>query len=81
MEKSDTGEVMLTSLSVSYCHEKQHGEKKFMEERVYSTCTSIPSFIQEESQGRNLDAGADAEARKWWCLLACFPWLAQFALL
>lgn len=75
-------ERLCSPLSVSYCHyEKQHEEKKFMEERVYSTCTSMPLFIQEESQGRNLNAGADAEAREWWCLLACFPWLARFALL
>ena len=69
MEKSDTGEVMLTSLfqSVTVIIKKQHEEKKFMEERVYSTCTSMLLFIQEESQGRNLDAGADAEAREWWC--------------
>lgn len=66
MERSDTGEVMFPSLfqSVTVIMEKQHEKKKCMEERVYSTCTSVPLFIQEESQHRNLDAGADAEARE-----------------
>ena len=32
-------------------------------------------------QGRNLDAGADAEAMEGCCLLAGFPWLAQAAFL
>ena len=34
---------------------------------------------QELKQGRNLEAGADAEAMEGCCLLACFPWLAQLA--
>jgi len=32
-------------------------------------------------QGRILEAGADAEAMKGCCLLACSPWLAQPAFL
>ena len=32
---------------------------------------------QELKQGRNLEAGADAEAMEGSCLLACSPWLAQ----
>jgi hypothetical protein len=31
------------------------------------------------TQGRILEAGADAEAMEVCCLLACFPWLAQLA--
>jgi hypothetical protein len=29
------------------------------------------------TQGRNLQAGAEAEAMEGCCLLACSPWLAQ----
>jgi hypothetical protein len=36
---------------------------------------------QEFTQGRNLEAGADAGAMEGCSLLACFPWLAQLALL
>ena len=36
---------------------------------------------QELTQSRNLEAGADAEDMEGCCLLACFPWLAQFAFL
>jgi hypothetical protein len=32
---------------------------------------------QELTQGRNLEAGADAEAMERGCLLACLPWPAQ----
>jgi hypothetical protein len=35
---------------------------------------------QELTQVRKLKAGSDAEAMDW-CLLACFPWLAQLAFL
>jgi hypothetical protein len=36
---------------------------------------------QELTQGRKLEAGADAEAMDGCCLLACFLWLAQSAIL
>ena len=36
---------------------------------------------QELTQGRNLEAGANAEAIEGCCLLACFPWLVQLAFL
>jgi hypothetical protein len=32
---------------------------------------------QKLKQGRNLEAGADAEAMEGYCLLACFWWFAQ----
>jgi hypothetical protein len=35
----------------------------------------------ELTQGRNLEAGVDAEAMDECCLKACFPWLAQPAFL
>jgi hypothetical protein len=66
-------------------------EKQVVEERVYSASTSISLFNTKGSQdrnskqGRNLDAAGDAEAmgigEGEYCLLACFPWLAQPALL
>jgi hypothetical protein len=59
-------------------------KKQAGEERVYSAYTSTLLFITKGSQdwnsnkvGRNLEAGADAEAIVGCCLLACFPWLAQ----
>jgi hypothetical protein len=57
------------------------------EERVYSayTCTLLfitkGSFGQELKQGRNLEAGADAEAMEECCLLDCSLWFAQPAFL
>jgi hypothetical protein len=36
---------------------------------------------QKLNQGRNLKVGADAEAMKGCCLLACSQWLSQSALL
>ena len=57
-------------------------------EMVYLVYTSISLFItegkksaQELMQGRDLEAGADAEAMEGCFLLACFPWLAQLAFL
>jgi hypothetical protein len=56
-------------------------------ERVYSAYTSTLLFItrgsqdRNSTQGRNLEAGADAEAMEGCYLLACFPWLAQPVLL
>ena len=35
----------------------------------------------ELTQGRNLEAGTDAEAMEEFCLLDFFPWPAQLALL
>jgi hypothetical protein len=36
---------------------------------------------QKLTQGRDLEVGPDAEVMKEYCLLACFPWLAQLAFL
>jgi hypothetical protein len=58
---------------------KQVGEK-----RVYSAYTSILLFITKEVRTgtqAGQEAGADAEAMEGCSLLACFPWLAQPALL
>jgi hypothetical protein len=60
-------------------------KKQVGEERVYSAYTSILLFITKGSQDWNSQAGqkagADAEAMELCSLLACFPWLAQPALL
>jgi hypothetical protein len=53
-------------------------KKQVGEERVYSAHTSILLFITKEA---GQEAGADAEAMEGCSLLACFPWLAQPALL
>jgi hypothetical protein len=52
-------------------------KKQVGKERVYSAYTSILLFITQAGQGTE----ADAEAMKGCSLLACFPWLAQPALL
>jgi hypothetical protein len=59
-------------------------KKQAGEERVYSAYTFILLFIAKEvSTGTQAgqEAGADAEAMERCSLLACFPWLAQPALL
>jgi hypothetical protein len=59
-------------------------KKQVGEERVYSAYISTLLFITERSQDWNSsrsEAGADAEAMEGCYLLACFPWLAQLALL
>ena len=59
-------------------------KKKIGEERVYSTYTSTLLFITKDVRTgtqAGQEAGADAEAMEGCSLLACFPWLAQPALL
>ena len=59
-------------------------KKQVGEERVYSAYTSILLFITKEVRTgiqAGQKAGADAEAMERCCLLACFPWLGQPALL
>ena len=46
-----------------------------------SAYTSILLFITKEASQAGQEAGADAEAMEGCALLACFPWLAQPALL
>jgi hypothetical protein len=53
-------------------------------ERVYSAYTSTSLFITKEVRTgtqAGQKAGADAEAMEACSLPACFPWLAQLALL
>jgi hypothetical protein len=59
-------------------------KKQVGEERVYSAYTSILLLITKEVRTgtqTGQKAGADAEAMEGCSLLACFPWLAQPALL
>jgi hypothetical protein len=55
--------------------------KEVGEERVYSAYTSTsPKEVRTGTQA-DQEAGADAETMEGCYLLACFPWLAQFAFL
>ena len=54
-----------------------HDQKYLWRKGFLSVYTSRQQYITEESQGRNLEAGADAEAMEEHCLLACSSWLAQ----
>jgi hypothetical protein len=59
-------------------------KKQVGEERVYLAYTFMLLFISKEVRTRaqaGQEAGADAEAMEGYSLLACFPWLAQPALL
>jgi hypothetical protein len=59
-------------------------KKQVGEEKVYSAYTSILLFITKEIRAgtqAGQEAGAVAEAMEGRSLLACFPWLAQPALL
>jgi hypothetical protein len=59
-------------------------KKQVGEERVYSAYNSTQLFITKEVRTgtqTGQEAGADAEAMEGCSLLACFPWLAQPALL
>jgi hypothetical protein len=59
-------------------------KKQVGEERVYSAYNSILLFITNEARTETQTAqesGADTEAMEGCSLLACFPWLAQPALL
>ena len=61
-------------------------KKQVVEERVYSAYIFTLLYHQRKSaqeltQGRNLEAGVDAEAMEESYLLACFPSLAQLAFL
>jgi hypothetical protein len=59
-------------------------KKQVGEERVYLAYTSILLFITKEVRTgtqAGQEARADAEAMEGCSSLACFPWLAQLALL
>jgi hypothetical protein len=59
-------------------------KKQVGEERDFSAYTSTLLFITKEVRTgtqAGQEAGADAEVMEGCSLLACFPWLAQSALL
>jgi hypothetical protein len=62
---------------------KHHDQKQVEEEKKkeFVRLNFHTVVHQWRKQDRNLEAGADAEAVEGSCLLACFPWLAQFAFL
>ena len=77
---------MLVCVLVKICTPAQNimTKKQVGEERVYSAYTSILLFITKEVKTETQagqKAGADAEAMEGYSLLACYPWLAQPALL
>jgi hypothetical protein len=59
---------------------KQLGRKGFIQLTLPCCCCSSPKEVRTGTQAGQ-EAGADAEAMEGCCLLACFPWLAQPALL
>ena len=48
--------------------------KAARKERLYWAYVSTSLLVTEGSRGRNLEAGADAEAVEEYCLLPCSPW-------
>ena len=67
-----------------YSYTNIMAKKQVEEERVSSAYNSILLFITKEVRSgaqAGQEAGADAEAMEECYLLACFPWLAQPALL
>ena len=62
------GVLVMVSIAVM----KHYDHKQVEKEKVYLACASTLLFITEGSQGRNLEAGADAEAIEGSCLLECF---------
>ena len=77
------GAMILSWSGFLFLH-KHHDQEAVGEERVYSAYTFILLFITKEVRTgtqAGQKAGADAEAMEGCSLLACFPWLAQPALL
>jgi hypothetical protein len=58
---------------------KQLGRKGFFQLTLPHCCSSSKEVRTGTQAGQ--EAGAHAEAMEGWYLLACFPWLAQPALL
>jgi uncharacterized protein YgbK (DUF1537 family) len=66
---------------VSIAVMKDCGQKQLVRERVCFAYTSTSQFTMKGNWGKSQEAGADAEAMKECCLLACSLWLAQPAFL
>jgi hypothetical protein len=59
---------------------KQVGEREEFIQLTLPHCCSSPKKVRTGTQ-TGQEAGADAEAMEGCYLLACFPWLAQLALI
>ena len=59
---------------------KKHLGRKGFIQLTLPHCCSSPKEVRTGTQAGQ-EAGADAEAMEGYSLLACFPWLAQPALL
>jgi hypothetical protein len=76
--------LLIVSDKVSIPAQNIMTKKQVEKERVYSAYTSILLFITKEVRTgtqAGQEAGADAETMEGCYLPACFPWLAQPALL
>ena len=71
----------LFSCTKHYDQEARWGGKGLLSSHFQVAVHRQRNSGQELTQGRNLEAGADAEAMEGCCLLACFPWFAQLAFL
>lgn len=60
---------------------KQVGEERVIQLTLPHCCWSPKEVRLELKQGRNWEAGADAEGMEGCYLLDCFSWLAQLAFL
>ena len=68
-------------VGVSIAVTKDHIKKQVREDRDYwlllpGHSSSLEEVRKGTQKGKNLEAGADAEAMEGCCLLACFPWFA-----
>jgi hypothetical protein len=83
VRKNNNGDAPCLSQGSYFCTNIRI-KKQVGDERIYSAYTSILLFITKEVRTgtqAGQEAGADAEAMEGCFLLACFPWLAQLALL
>jgi hypothetical protein len=75
--------VFLDSFAVVKHHDQTSsgGPQGLFSSHFHITVHDQRKSGQELTQGRDLEAGADAEAMEGCCLLACSSWLAQPAFL
>jgi len=73
--------VEVSTAMIKHHYQKQLGEEERKGFQLMGCSSSFREVRKEPKQGRDLEAGAEAEAMEGCCLLACFPWLAQPAFL
>ena len=71
----------LYSCTKHHDQEASWGEKGLFSLHFHTAVHHQRTSGQELTQGSNLEAEADAETTEMSCLLGCFPWFAQLALL